>query len=536
MRNWNKSKRTFWQSRRINFSKKILQFALKLKNPKLKPFIHLKDIAKLLIQSSNNENIACPKNLDVDLDKICFSDLFFPEEFSKLQQGLNKLSPDHPSDCPDLSSLSSYFDKEKLNEWFGNINNSPYETTSTFFVGRINFNPANKRLANLVCSTEIQLLSIDSSFIALSIFVNPSNVFKQKFLSLVKSNPFPHCELSGFNLKHRIFTRTSFKNPAYARKIELEEIFLDMNKAIANLLRENFDAGLSRFGLLPSVEIIKISSSLKEMTKDRFESKLSERFDGSHYNFFRSLGYPFDTNEIYTRNSFWRFYEVFRNELFYQKPHSYQLIMSEMDYKSLENGEIQNSVPIFHSISDELSEIMFLLALEHFYKVLKDLVIGLKTDLDITLSDQAEGKIEFRKSKAAFSKMTILNGFDFYHSRMWVGIDEEILWNYIGRGAKELVRGKYKENDSGILLDDIKRKINRNKKFCNEQLILLRSSYGNLLSCKTLELNLWFQSITLYLSIAVAVLTIVTIVPDENRKVLFNLIVNWSNEYLFNRK
>ena len=112
MRNWPKSKRTFWQSLRIKGTKKALEFAYGLKEPKLKILDFLKTHAEYYLYPADYDLIACPSKLEVKLDKVCFSDLFFPEDFSKLQEGLNKLLSDYPANFGS--------DQKQLNENFRN--------------------------------------------------------------------------------------------------------------------------------------------------------------------------------------------------------------------------------------------------------------------------------------------------------------------------------------------------------------------------------------------------------------------------------
>lgn len=95
MRNWSKSKKTFWQSLRIKGTQKILEFAYNLNEPKLETLEFLKTHAEYFLHPRNHNLIACPSNLEVKLDKVCFSDLFFSEDFHKLQPRISHKFCDH---------------------------------------------------------------------------------------------------------------------------------------------------------------------------------------------------------------------------------------------------------------------------------------------------------------------------------------------------------------------------------------------------------------------------------------------------------
>ncbi|QLE39392.1 hypothetical protein FD723_01950 [Nostoc sp. C052] len=369
---------------------------------------------------------------------------------------------------------------------------------------------------------------IAPSFIVLSIIVKPSNEFIHKFITLIKSIPCPQNEILGFSFKHGI-TSLSTLPPWRVRKAELEKLFLEINRSILLMFRKTFGVGLSSFGYLPCIEVIKTNISLREIPENQHLLKTSNKFRAC-CNFFESLGYPFKRNPIYRDSNWWSFYEVDKSELFYQSSHSYQVLISLADYdksKDVPHKDYWQSPS--RVIDYTLHDLLSLLALEHFYEVLEDIIIDLKTEIEPHLSGQMQGKITLVRLKSAISKMVKINGFYFQHSRIWTGVNEKIFLNYLCQEAATMSRQKYHENDSGLLTDDIKFRIDRKRKFCDQQLSILKLSYEQILTYKTMTLNYRIQQATFWLSIAVAFLTIVTLIPEEIRQHLFTNIWVWLN-------
>ncbi|TBR60553.1 hypothetical protein B4U84_06765 [Westiellopsis prolifica IICB1] len=525
MRNRSKPKRTFWQSLRIKGTKRILEFSDKLENPKLKFLESLKRHAEYKLYPHNDELIACPSELEVELDQVGFSDLFFSEDFPKLQQGLNKL----------LSNYSSFpiGDKENLNQWFSDIYNSGSGGASFINVGTFSFkNRINDKLLRFIQSANIHLNYIAPSFIVLSIIVKPSNELIRKFITLIKRIPCPQNEILGFNFNYGSISLSTLP-PWRVRKAELEEFFLEINRSIVLLFRKNFGVGLSSFGYLPCIEVLKTNISLREIPEKQHLLKTSNEFRAC-CNFFDSLGNPFKIHPVYkdSNSNWWNFYQVDRNELFYESYPSYQVLISLVDYDKSKDVLYKDywQSPS-GAISDRLHDLLSLLALEHFYNVLEDIIIDLKTELEPHLSSQMQGKITLAKLKSAISKMVKINGFYFQHSRIWAGVNEELFLNYICKEAAAMSREKHHENDSGLLRDEIKYRIDRIRKFCEHQLSILKLSYEQILTYKTITLNYRIQQATFWLSIAVTFLTIVTLIPEEIRQKLFTNIWFWLNNY-----
>ena len=533
MRNWTKRKRTFQQLLRIEFTKRVIQFAGKIENSKFKSlkgltkFKLIKSLKPLVEQLHDDkfDRISCPQNLEVKFNNICFADLFFPEEFTCLQKGLNTLFSKHTS-----PSIRFKDDKNRLNQWFDNIKNSNSETFGIINGGWLIFDHKKDRSLKLIDSAQINLLHIRSSFIILTISITPSKEFRRKFDSIVRATPQRQKEILGFSLRYGV-TNWSFTASFATREAELENIFLEINKTVVNLFRRTFDAGLSKFAPLPSIEVISINSPLKELSDNIILSRSSGDLRAC-WNFFRSLGYPSNSSKIYRSHNWWNIYEVHRSQVFYQSSQCYQILMSTIDYKKENNLVNENNDTAYFNL-DYFEDILFILALDHFYDVLKNLIIDLKTDLEPILSNQVKGEIKLKTLKTGISKISVLNGLYFQQSRLWGGINEKWVWDYVFDKAKYLRRKTNNHGDSENLLNDIKYRITQKKKFCDKQLNLLKLSYEQLLSYKATETNLSLQQATFWLSIVVAFLTFTTLLPEDIRKNLWSLFLKFINTHLF---
>lgn len=559
MRNWSKPKRTPWQSLNVEATKTILRLADLTKCPYLQPpefEVHrdllvfwlkwylkiqktlplrpeelklwFKSLDRLVsrrtlhrhLRPSKGDLVEMPSGLEITLAKIGFSDLFFPEEFVKLQYGLNRMLSDYPS------PLGSY-DKNQLNEWFSSVQNSEYKA-ATINVGFLLFNNKGSALSKSFQSANIQLKYIAPSYICLSALFKPSEKLTQKFNTLLKTIPCPQSEISGFGLRRGI---TSIKTtPALrTRKAELEKLFLEINKDVVLLFRQNLGVGLSQFGPLPCVEILSTNISLKEIPEDRYPQKASEALKAC-CSLWESLGYPFELSLIYSKADWWKLYEVRRSELFYQKSYSYQILVSLVDYEK-PNYNQESHYSIEREVSYTTHGFLQPLALRHFYKVLESRILDLRTDLAPSLSNQTKGTINVRRLKSGISKMIKLNGLYFQHLRLSTAAKEKTSLNYLYRGVEAISRIKYHEDDSGLLRNDFKYSIDQARRNCEEQLNLLRLSYEQVLSYKTTISNYRIQQATFLLSIVVAILTVITIIPEKSRIGLIIDIWTWLNNF-----
>jgi len=239
MQNWPKYKKTFWQSVQIGLTKKFLQLVDSIENPKIKFIESLKLEAKYGLYLDDHELIACPDELEISLDRVCFSDLFLSDEFQKLHQGLRSL----------LSKYSfsiDYSDEKRLDTWFGSLYSSKFKLGSSISVGSLVFNKKSGKTIKFLKSGRIHLTYIAPSFIVLSIFVWPSDEFIQRFISITKKKSFPESKIS-FNLRNRIISWSRI-SPAQVRVAEIEELFLELNKSVVLLFRKTFD--VLEFGLI----------------------------------------------------------------------------------------------------------------------------------------------------------------------------------------------------------------------------------------------------------------------------------------------
>lgn len=506
MRNWVKRKKSYWSLARINASRIVLNASQKIKDPKPRLIKNLKKYSTRQSLKSQPE-IHCPPDLKIELEKIYFSDLFFSEEFSSLRQGLKEIYNQHSAFVPDQNS-------ERIDLWFNSIQNSE-SNSSSIYLGWLVFKEDN---AIFFDKAQISLCYVEPSFISLSISIEPSSIFKDKFNKLIRRIPLAQHEITSINFR-KSFVSVKTYSPFFTQKIDLEKLFLDFNKNLVILFRAFFKSGLSVFGPLPSIEILSINSSLQEIP--RIPSPRMPKSMMSCRYFLQSIGYPFQGQAIYKYEDFLEFYEITRNELFYPASSTYQMLVSKAGLEKLEDSSIEMMFgsPIFH-------ELFFAFSIEHFYKTLKNLIVNLKSELDPALSGQLKGERFVERFKLNISKMVVLNAFQFHHSRLWTGIDDFYLWEYIGFQTKLFVASDNKRNDPENLLMFLKTRTDADKLFCSEQLSFLRSSYDNLLTYKVMSLNFWFQNITLWLSLAVALLTILTIFPEDSREVFLNKI--WS--------
>ena len=155
--------------------------------------------------------------------------------------------------------------------------------------------------------------------------------------------------------------------------------------------------------------------------------------------FLESFGYPLYSQFFYKEDDWWSLYEVNRKEFFDRKSQTYQILISSIDYeKSHDLSDRRLYQSASRRISYTISDLLSLLALQHFYEILENMILDLKNELDPYLNSQIEGKINLRNLKLATSKMLILNGVSFQNSRIWTGVDKDLFFNYIRVSARKM--------------------------------------------------------------------------------------------------
>jgi len=491
-----------------------LQFAESLKEPKL-PFLRsLKRLAHYQLNVNTLDLIKCPANLEVELDAICFSDLFFPEDIENLQKGLSKLIANNPS--------SITRDKDDLDEWFNSLANCKPGTISRHNVTVI-FKANAKPPLNLLKYAHFQIKYISQTLVILSAIIIPSDEFKIKFRNLIKSTPLPQHEILGVNFKYRV-PYLSSSSPLHTRVAELEELFLSINKSVVHLFRDKFGSGLSYFGPLPCIEVIKTNISLREIPRKNEKYQEKNNFLKSDQfiaccNFFETLGYPFQDFFTYRNVNWWQFYQIHRSEAFYQKSFSYQILISKVDYDKTVENELYGSYYLteFASMMSEIFDLLSLIALEHFYETLKNAVMDLKIELDPLLNKQRLGRISLGQLKKAFSKMSKLNSLHFQNFRIWSGLNEELLFSCLNTETVDVGRNDLSISGLVSFRDDVKHRIKSGRIFCEQQIDLLKLAYEQVLVNETTIINYNLQKSALFLSLVAAFLTIVTIIPEKKR-------------------
>lgn len=470
------------------------------------------------IYSNGLYSIKYPQNSLFEVTNIGFSDIFFPEDFPKLKNGIHQLTISYPGYIND---------EEKIKNWFEEIQNSETGAFNSIFAGSFSFKDTNVKSLNLLSTADIHLVYVHPSFIILSIVVQPSNIFKQKYNGIIRDTSHSQLEFLGFSWKSGI-TRYTEHSPKTVMETELDELFMSINRSIINLFGKFFKSGLSRFGALPSIEIIETDISLREIPKKDIYA-LKNRFPEllSIYNFLFSIGYPPNNIPIpiYSECDWWHIYELHRNQDYFARSKSYQMLISTSDYnKSESKAENTYLDSYFPSISGKLNRILCFLALENFYHNFEDLIIDIKSYLDPSFYRQKKGDIFQVKLKNSIERVIAINNLYYQQERVWTSVNEEILYNYFFKEIEDIL-GLY-NNKSITLSEEFKYRITNKRNFCKEELSFIRTSYEEMLTYQSVDANYRLQKSTYLLSIAVFVFTIITVIPEKVRERIILFLMN----------
>jgi hypothetical protein len=179
-----------------------------------------------------------------------YADLFFVDEYSALQRGLQRIDRDFHSSLG-LSDPS---------DWVGNAQMRAYGTGTTV-AGSIDL-PAGRRprLARI----DLVLAHITASAIAVIAYARPTKEFIEEFTTLVHSPTTPDIRL---NFPRRRFLGYTHFSAHKHRAEEVRGLFRAANEEITRVFRSYFHAGLSLRGPLPSLEAFTVNQTRAQLSR-----------------------------------------------------------------------------------------------------------------------------------------------------------------------------------------------------------------------------------------------------------------------------
>jgi hypothetical protein len=186
---------------------------------------NIKLSSDLALSGSEPQILQAPDSLRVDLVKVAVSDIFFAEDFEKLQVGLNRLFKEFPPYI-EIHTL------QDLNIWFKEI--AKVEAQGGYQRINLGLLTLNKKISAYFSDIHLNLFYYYPSIIILTACGNSSIDLRNRFTNLTRSNPKSELEV---NLL-RDFLGWSRISGMIVRKRQIDELFMEINQSIVQLFRE----------------------------------------------------------------------------------------------------------------------------------------------------------------------------------------------------------------------------------------------------------------------------------------------------------
>jgi hypothetical protein len=335
MKNWPPFAQSWKERLSLKFSDWVLRQATRLRKREKGVLRHLQFIAEKQEEwiTRDNDDIAPPEGLDLELQKIIFYDIYSIEEYDKLERGIKKIRKNYP--LPP-SSLGRLFDINRDHKsWFDKARIATFAAGMTpagmpYFEGmKGKYGPRYSKYANL------WLIGITPSFVCLTIIIEPDEKLKAAYSAIIKERASIDLKLTLPNIKfgrstlrywHRI--GESWGNALHVRQRTLDELLLKANQEIVRILRKHIGAGLAVQGPLPFIEVITVNQTFRKLPPH--SGKVKEFPKDFNSSFWESIGYGILLSNPYLFK-YLRFYWMRRNR--HYDLYAHQMLISTPDFK-----------------------------------------------------------------------------------------------------------------------------------------------------------------------------------------------------------
>ena len=484
-----------------------IYLATKLKDPKLKYLRKLKRIIKQSPSVHPINFIGIKEDLNIEIERIGLSDIFFKEEFYILERGLVNLIDRHFSP---RQSKDRALAQEELSLWFKTINKPVnYTYSSDHYLGYID--PHTDSDFKNLGSGYIYLKFISPSFVTLAAIFNTSDFFRQRFADCIHASHAGGIELSKFNPMKGELPAYEIKSPIYKLEEKVEELFSEVKESASYFFRKNLGIGLSSTGILPSFEILSCDfplGEIPEIPNDLYHD-LADRFY-----FLRGLGYPVSSDWTEVQKGYMA-YETLRKRNINVHNLSYQLLLSISDLKATRHADINYGDPesiIESVIHEKVIKALNLLAIQFYFEHLHSKIMLTNKQLEPVLlgKQKISGNL-----KNIVVKIKDLNEIHCRSLSIFSFQEESLLWFALDVPNNKYLSYKDQSEKKSILVN-LKLSIQKTRDLCEAKLSFLKTNYEQAASYQLIMINHKFQKIALLISIVTVILTFLAI-PKEFR-------------------
>jgi len=499
---WPQRRRSIRDDIRLVISEWLIRFACSLRERKSGSLEWLQMLGKEQ-QPKDYDTTRKPDDLKFGLFEIAYFELFFVEDFAKLQSGLNSLldrygfmvSPQNKKDIEEFfhSATSDYSSGGRRNVGFLNFESekmaSPY---SQYFKG-----------------VHLQLLHFIPSTVALIVSVIPSAAVQKRISRLVATDAKKRKIITRFSLRRGI-TGSQYIPASMVRQEELEDILVELKKEVTQLLKDSVGGiFVTTYPPLPSLEVFYFEGGKRGTTKQtaqQTEFTQASEMPLRERNFWRTMNMSLDCPFAYKKDGLTLYLpeekgttsQLDKSYRTLIDRHLFQQVETLDDYLNLEDAMSYQLSYVFTGVSTPV-------AIRDFLGKIAEEAAGIRQYMFPPLT--RAGRYWRTPFKILIKRKRRLDIQSFSCERIVNELEKED-FVYFSRdyGLQSLKRERYGEGDTGLFIDDLMWQIEEESKLIARQVKLLRSYYHDLIDYRSLKVNLSLQRTLLVLTVVLVVL------------------------------
>ena len=497
----------------------LIRFACSLRERKSGSLAWLQMLGKEQ-QPKDYDTTRKPDDLEFGLIEIAYFELFFVEDFAKLQSGLNSLLDRYGYLVPP--------NKKKIEEFFNSLA-SDY-SSRWWKVGFLNFDSEKKAstYSQYFKRAHLQLLHFIPSAVILIVSVIPSVAVQKRFSRLVATDAKKRQIITQFSLRRGI-TGFEILPASRVRQEELEDILVELKKKVTQLLKDSVGGIFATTSPpLPSLEVFYFEGGKRgttEQTEQLTELTQASEMPIRERNFWRMMNMSPDWPFAYKKDWLALYLpEERRTTSQLDKPYRalidrrlFQQVESLDGHGNLEDAMTYQLTYLFTGVSAPVTIRDFLGKTSEEAASIRQYMVPPLTRVGRYWKTPFEISILFKRKRRldiqSFSCERIANELkkeDF----VYFSFDYEIQY---------LRRERNREGGTVSFIDDLAWQIEYKSKLITRQVNLLRSYYQDLIEYKSLKANLFLQRILLVLTVLLVVLAVLAM-PKNIQALIYGIV------------
>jgi hypothetical protein len=511
---WPHRRRSIRDDIRLVISEWLIRFACSLRERKSGSLEWLQMLGKEQ-QPKDYDTTRKPDDLEFGLFEIAYLELFFVEDFAKLQSGLNSLLDRY-------GFKVSPQNKKDIEEFFHSAT-SYYSSGGWSNVGFLNFDSEKRAspYSQYFKSAHLQLLHLSPSTMTLVVSVSPSIAVQKRISKLVATDAKRRQIITRFSLRRGI-TGSQWIPASMMRQEELEDILVELKKKVTQLLKDSVGGiFVTTYPPLPSLEVFYFEGGKRgttEQTAQQTELTQASEMPIKERNFWRTMNMSLDCNYAYKKDWLTLYLpEEWQTTSQLDKP--YRALIDRRLFQKVESLDLYVNLEsaMSHQLSCLFTGVSAPVAIRDFLGKISEEAASIRQYMVPPLTRAGRyWKTPFKIS-ILFKRKRRLDIQNFSCERIVNELEKED-FVYFSRdyGLQSLKRERYGEGDTASFIDDLIWQIEEESKLIARQVKLLRSYYHDLI-------NLSLQRTLLVLTVVLVVLAVLAM-PENIRVLIYGIV------------